>query len=412
MFKTLDLSLLFLLGIMFFQCADEVASPPDKNIRKLTTVEKRLVESDNQFGLTLFKQINEIEKDKNVFISPLSVSMALGMALNGASGSTKQTMQTTLQLEGLTMQEINESYQSLIKLLTTLDPKVIFEIANSIWYRQEFTFEQEFINLNKTYFNAEVRGLDFNSPGAPNIINQWVSEQTQGKINKIIDKIDDNMVMYLLNAIYFKGIWSYEFDKSLTEDDQFRLVNGSQISCKMMNQTANFRYFETADFQAIDLPYGDGDFSMLIFLPRPSKNIDSLTAEFNRHNWNQWINSFSEQKGILQLPKFTIEYEITLNEVLKALGMAIAFDPNRADFSNIYKNGNLCISEVKHKTFVKIDEEGTEAAAVTSVGIVVTSVGSQPFTMRVDHPFIFVIQDKHSQTILFMGKIMEPKEGI
>lgn len=397
--------------VICMQCSNNHISPHDTPPRELTAAEKRLVESDNNFGLKLFKEIIKEEGDKNVFISPLSVSMALGMTYNGADGSTREAMQTTLELSGLTIQEVNESYKSLLELLAELDPKVIFQIANSIWYRQGFPVEDEFINLNKTYFNALVRGLNFNDPNASNIINGWVDENTNGKIKEIVDDpIDPAIIMFLINAIYFKGTWTYEFDESKTKDDLFNLPDGSQKPCKMMVQKGFFQYFENSDFQAIDLPYGDGDFSMTIFLPRPQKDIDALIAEFNQENWEQWISSFSKHKlDYLQLPRFTLEYELTLNDVLKALGMEIAFSFSQADFTKMYKEEefleNLYISKVKHKTFVKVNEEGTEAAAVTSVEIGVTSV---PPSMRVDRPFVFVIRENHSQTILFMGKIVEP----
>mgnify|MGYP001102586628 CR=1 FL=1 len=403
MSKILNFTLVLLLCIGLMQCTESPVSPIS---RELTPAEKQLVKSDNKFGFKLFKEVIKEERDTNVFISPLSVSMALGMTYNGASGSTQEAMQTTLELNDLTIQEVNESYKSLIELLTGLDPKVQFQIANSIWYRQEFSFEEEFINLCKTYFNALVRGLDFNDPNAADIINGWVEENTNGKIKEIVDKpIDPLIVMFLINALYFKGTWTYEFDEELTKDDWFYLPDGSRKPCKMMEQRIQCDYFSNSDFQAVDLPYGDGDFSMTIFLPHPQKNINSLIAEFNEENWDNWINSFSKDSGSIFLPKFTLEYEIKLNDVLKALGMEIAFGPS-ADFTRMYKPGGIWIDKVKHKTFVKVNEEGTEAAAVTDVEMI--RGGPSGFYMRVDRPFVFVIRENQSQTILFMGKIVEP----
>jgi len=400
MCKILSFALVLLLCIGSTQCASTTVSA-----RELTEAEKALVESDNSFGFKLFQNIAAAEKDKNVFISPLSVSMALGMTLNGAAGSTREAMETTLELSGLTMQEINESYQSLIELLTGLDPKVIFQIANSIWYRQELSFEQDFIDLNKIYFDADVTGLDFGDPDAANVINRWVDDNTNGKIEEIVDAEDLAVdVMFLINAIYFKGTWTYEFDPASTRDDLFNLPDGSQKACKMMMQEGDFQYFEDSDFQAVDLPYGDGDFSMTIFLPHPQKDVDSLVAELDQDNWNQWIGSFSEEELMLEFPKFKLEYELNLNEALEALGMGIAFTPAEADFTRMRKSGGLWIDEVKHKTFVEVNEQGTEAAAVTSAGMTEFC----PPSMRVDRPFIFVIREHHSETILFMGKIVEP----
>jgi serine protease inhibitor len=407
MSKRLTLVLLVCLCSGFMQCSTRSVPTKHQTSRELTASERHLVESDNEFGLKLFREIIKEEKNSNVFISPLSVSMALGMTYNGANGETQKAMAEALELSGLTLQEVNESYQSLIELLRGLDPKVRFQIANSIWFRQELSFEKEFIDLNKTYFNAQVKGLNFSDPNAAKTINAWVDENTNGKIKEIVDDpIDPLLVMFLIDAIYFKGTWTYEFDENLTKDDLFTLPDGSKKACKMMTQEGEFQYFENADFQAIDLPYGDGDFSMTIFLPRPQNDIDSLITEFNQENWNRWINSFSKREGTLQLPKFTLEYELKLNEVLKALGMAVAFDPLQADFTKMYKGpDNLFISKVKHKTFAKVNEEGTEAAAVTSVEMELTSVGP---LMRVDRPFIFMIRENKSQTILFIGKIVEP----
>ncbi|MBL7073917.1 serpin family protein [candidate division KSB1 bacterium] len=412
MIKTLNFSLVLCICIGFMRCTKHPVSPTDRTPHELTVAEKRLVESDNKFGLKLFKEIIKEEEDKNVFISPLSVSMALGMTYNGANGTTKEAMEETLELGGMTTEEINQSYKSLIELLTQLDPEVTFQIANSIWYRQEMAFEEEFINLNRTYFNAEVRGLNFNDPNASDIINQWVDEKTNGKIEEIVDHIDPLTVMFLINAIYFKGTWTYEFDEDLTQDDWFTLPDGSQKSCKIMTLEGDFNYFSNADFRAIDLPYGDAGFSMMIFLPNPQTDIDSMIAKFSQENWDYWINSFSMRSVNLFFPKFTLEYELTLNDVLETLGMEIAFNPNQADFTKMYKPGGLFISYVKHKTFVEVNEEGTEAAAVTVVAIERTSVGPRNIIfMRVDRPFVFVIRENHSQTLLFIGKIVEPNVG-
>jgi len=336
--------------------------------------------------------------------------MALAMTWNGAAGTTEQAMRNTLEFGDMSSQEINESFRSLIQLLTSLDPEVQFQIANSIWYRLGFDVEKNFIDINRTYFNAEVRSLDFSLPSAVDVINSWVNENTNGKIKEIIKKIDPEIVMFLINAIYFKGTWTYQFDKDETRDDWFTKPDSSQVSCKLMRQENDFQYFETDDFQAVDLPYGKGRFSMTVILPKPDKSVDSLIAVMNSENWAEWTGSFKKEHGTLLLPRFKLEYEIKLNDVLKALGMEIAFEPGIADFTNINKEGGLYISEVRHKTFVKVDEEGTDAAAVTVVEIGRTSVGPHGFYMKVNRPFLFVIRENSSNTILFMGKIIEPME--
>jgi len=408
MLTKLNILLMPLIIIMFLQCSKNPVSTKKEAPIDLTQAEKRLVESDNKFGLKLFKEIVKEEKDKNVFISPVSVSMALGMTYNGAHGKTQEAMQKTLELNGLTIQEVNECYKHLIETLTQLDPKVQFQIANSIWYRLGFTPEQEFIRLCSKYFDAQVEGLNFADPNAPHTINAWVDENTNGKIKEIADDaIDPSIIMFLINAIYFKGIWTYQFDPKLTEDGRFYLPDDSIKICKLMAQRNLYRCFSNADFRAVDLPYGDGEFSMTIFLPRGEKNVDSLIAKFDSDSFSYWISGFtlSSDSFDIYIPKFKLEDGLTLNGVLKALGMAIAFDPFQADFTKMYQGGGVWISEVKHKTFVEVNEEGTEAAAVTSVSM---TYGVNHSDFRVNRPFVFVIRENKSQTILFIGKIVEP----
>ncbi len=254
-----------------------------------------------------------------------------------------------------------------------------------------------------------VQSLDFSDPAAAGIINDWVYNNTNGKIDKIVDDIPFYIVMYLINAMYFKGTWKYEFDKNETINDWFNTPNGNQVPCKLMVQKNDFSYFENPDFQAIDLLYGDGNFSMTVLLPAPDKNVDSLIAGFSETNWAIWMNSFSEQSGTLLLPKFKLEYEITLNDVLKSMGMKIAFIPGQADFTKMYTGPfDLFIDEVKHKTFVKVDEEGTEATAATAVVTKARSAPLPPPTFRADHPFVFLIRDNDTGSILFIGRVACP----
>ena len=398
--------LLICVGFIFSSCDKSPTDPGNEDVRDLTPVEKNIVESDNIFGLKLFQNLVNDEKDKNVFISPLSVSMALGMTLNGADSETKQAMQQTLEVAGLTDEQINQSYQSLMELLTGLDPKVQFQIANSIWYRSTFSVEQPFIDVNKQYFDAQVSGLDFNDPSSVNVINSWVNDNTNAKIDKIIDQINPMTVMFLINAIYFKGTWTYQFEEENTVESPFYLPDNSEKMCHLMKIAGTFNYFSNDKLKAVDLPYGDKEFSMTLILPQENHEIDDIIGELNNTNWNSWIGQFGESDGEIFLPRFKLEYEKTLNDVLAQLGMGIAFT-GQADFTRINKGGNLFISEVKHKSFVEVNEEGTEAAAVTSVEVSLTSVGSG-FIFRADRPFVFVIREKNSGSILFIGKIVDP----
>jgi len=403
------------LSVFFLSCEDLGVQPkPGQDVRPLTEFEKRLVRTSNQFGLHLLRTVNQTEQDKNVFISPLSVAMALGMTLNGASGTTEEAMRSTLGFSGMTQEEINASYHNVLELLRNLDPKVEFNIANSIWHRLGFTVERDFIETNQRYFEAVVSGLDFSSSDAPKTINHWVDSSTKGKIKEIVpNPIPDYVVMYLINAIYFKGTWTYQFDKDKTSDAPFYLPNGTTRTTKQMQLRGTLPYAETAMYQAIELPYGDSLFSMIVVLPKPGGSVEEFVNNLTNDSWSSLKDGLRAELGTIYLPKFKLEFEKALSDALKAMGMEIAFDARQADFRRIsqqvYEMGErLFISEAKHKTFVQVDEEGTEAAAVTSVEMGYTSVEPREFIMRVDRPFFFVITERSSETLLFVGKIVEP----
>jgi len=393
--------LILLVVVLFVSgCSTE----PGPNVRDLTEIEQSLVQSSNRFGFKLLSEVVGQSDGGNVFISPLSVSIALGMTYNGTAGTTEEGMRACLEFGELTREEINQGYQDLIELLCNMDPRVTMEIANSIWYREGFEVLQSFIDAMLTFFDALVTAVDFTDPSTVDVINAWVKEKTHDKIDKILNETYADMVMVLINAIYFKGTWTYEFDPGDTKDATFHAPDGDK-TVKMMNLHGELSYQENADFQAVDLPYGFELFSMTVFLPKAGKSVDDLVTMLTDQNWAAWTAGFSVQEIDLALPRFELEYEKTLNDVLKALGMQDAFDPLVADFSGIKPDHDMWISEVKHKTYVKVNEEGTEAAAVTSVTVVDTAVGP---LMTVDRPFLFVIHDKNSKAMMFMGKIVDP----
>jgi serine protease inhibitor len=374
-------------------------------------VDSRLVSANTTFGFKLFAEVARQDAGKNVFISPASVGLALAMTYNGAVGETKRGMEHALEIQGMSHLELNRAYAQLKAALESADPKVQLNIANSLWGRKGISFNPDFIQRNKQFYGADVTALDFGDPSAPATINSWVADKTKGKIDKIVDRIDAQSILFLINAIYFKGTWAAEFDKAKTKEDQFTTRAGKQKRHPMMHQSGKYRYYEGKDFQAVSLPYGGGRVSMYIFLPAQSAGLDALQKSLTAANWDTWMNEFAETKGEIAVPRFKVEYEIGLNEALKALGMGIAFDPDRANFSGIVQGSvNAFISRVKHKTFAEVNEEGTEAAAVTSVEVSVTSV-MQPrktFRMVVDHPFFCAIRDNKTGTLLFMGSITDP----
>ena len=407
--KILAIFLVMAFCLFYLQCSKSTEPKPDNSPQptpiNLTEAEKAVIESSNLFGFNLFQQIiADEEANNNVFISPMSVSFALGMTWNGAAGETREAMASALEMSELTDQQINESYQNIMTTLTQLDPEVIFKIANSIWYRIGKGIEPGFIEICQTYFDALVKEVDFQAPGTADSINGWVDVNTNGKIKEIIKPpIPADVAMILMNAIYFKGTWTHLFDTADTRDDVFHLPDGSTAPCRMMTLEDTLRHFQTELFQAVDLPYGDESFSMTILLPKYSHTVDDIIGRLTPENWAVWMSSFSEIEMPIHLPKFKFEYEKSLKEILISMGMGIAFTP-AADFSNMFTDGIGWIDKVKHKTFVQVDEEGTEAAAVTIVIMIDSAVPG----MYINRPFLFVIHERDTGAILFMGKVADP----
>ena len=401
--------------LLFVGCDEFRADMFDKNGAKpeIGPIDGSVVTANTQFGFNLFDEIRKTEQNKNIFISPFSVSLALAMTLNGAAGETEQAMTNTLQLQGLDSEAINVGYAGLRHTLLIADPKVTLAIANSLWARQGVPFNQNFLQRNAQFFGAEISTLDFTNPRTVETINQWVDTNTNGKITKILDEIDPSKVLFLINAIYFKGTWQREFNPSRTRDGTFYLPNGNKKQVPMMRQERQYPYYRGENFQAISLAYGDGRMRMYIFLPDRESDLNGLLENLNAESWENWMSRFHGQDVSLVMPKFKLEYERNLNDTLKALGMNIAFEPRLADFSRMADleilGENLYIGEVLHKTFVEVNEEGTEAAAVTSVGVAETSaVSPPPIPFIVDRTFFFAIRDNETKTVLFMGIVVEP----
>lgn len=411
--KKTFIGLMCLVSLIFAGCSNLGAIFRDegRDESEPISIDMNIVTANTQFGFNLFDEIRKTEQDKNIFISPLSISIALAMTLNGASGETEQAMANTLQLQGLDTESINTGYAGLRQALQVADPKVILTIANSLWARQDVPFKQDFLQRNTEYFKATVSTLDFMDPNTLTTINQWVNTNTNGKITKILDEINPDMVLFLINAIYFKGTWQTEFDPSHTRDGTFHLGTDGEKQVPMMTRTGDYPYYENHEekFQAISLPYGDGRMSMYIFLPYRESDLNTFLNGLDPESWEHWISQFNEQEVFLSMPKFKLKYEKTLNNPLQSLGMDIAFAAGAADFSRMADlealGKNLYIGEVLHKAVVEVNEEGTEAAAVTSVGIRATSA---PPAFIADRPFFFAIRDNETKTVLFMGTVVEP----
>ncbi|GAB4315321.1 MAG: serpin family protein [Candidatus Zixiibacteriota bacterium] len=374
-----------------------------------------LVEANTRFAMRLFREVATPNPSENVFISPPSVAVALAMTYNGADGETREAMARALNVEHFDLGELNSSYSDLLALLKNPDSAVELSIANSLWARQGLPFRKDFLERNRESYSAKIEELNFGSADAAPTINGWVKDQTRGKISKIVnDPIDTDMIMFLLNAIYFKGTWTREFADSLTTERTFTRGDGSRIQHPLMNTTDTLPYFDGGTFESVSIPYGSERVSMYVFLPNRDSDLPSLLAQLNAQNWDQWIHSYRRIEGNLALPKFKMEYEVRLKDALTALGMGVAFSEQEADFSRmipVTPSQNVYISEVKHKTFVEVNEQGTEAAAVTSVGMATTSFDPDPpqrFDMIVDRPFLFAIRDNRTGIVLFMGVIVDP----
>lgn len=373
-----------------------------------------LSRAHNSSGFEMLHELHEKDKESNLFISPTSIELALSMAYNGADTVTKTEMAKAMHISGLDVGAMNKQSQSLVTTITNADPNVDLAIANSIWTKQGTAFNQTFLKTNTDFFKAKVQSLNFNDPRSTDTINSWVKESTRGKIDSIVSPPLSDFVMFLVNAVYFKGQWTYTFDQKLTKEQTFTNQSGQKKQHPLMSQKRpDFEYFENGDFQAIRLPYGDTKkLGMYVFLPKGS--LENFSNSLTEENWHSWLPNFKRSEGTILLPKFKNEYEIILNQALMALGIQTAFSDS-ADFSKMSINGkkDFKISEVKHKTFVEVNEEGTEAAAVTSIGMVGTTSISvkkvEPFYMNVNKPFFFAITEKDTGEILFLGTINDPK---
>lgn len=404
------ISLLY-LTFALFACNQ---AEPEPAVTNLTPNEKsaKIIAADNQFGFELFKKVNaSLDEPKNTMISPMSVSLALAMVYNGTGGNTQAQMEQMLHKADMTPDDINQNYKDLVAALISHDPKVELSISNAIFYRNTFPVKEAFKTTNKNFYQAEVSGLDFTKNlETLNTINDWVKNKTKGKIEKIIEVVKAEDVMYLLNAIYFNGEWKYRFDTEKTANLNFTKEDKTVVQAPTMMIEKPFNYYSHQSFQLLEMPYGSGKYSMLIFLPETGKKVDDVISQLTAENVNDWVQQLTEQKKEVFLPKFEFKFDNSLVDELAALGMTDAFNDAKANLSGISESAKLVISEVMHKTYIKVDERGTEAAAVTGITVGVTSVGPD-ISFRVDHPFVFAIREKDTQAILFIGKVMNPMQN-
>jgi serine protease inhibitor len=376
-------------------------SPPDPGEVELAA------ESSSLFGFDMFNGLADASPDENVVTSPYSAAMLLTMLLNGADGETRAAIGEVLRLPDPFDDEINEQHFTLATYLESADD-IELSIANSLWAASGHPFEDDYVENMESWFNAAVREVDLASQEAADEIDSWVREQTRDRIDGIAEDLglpDPASVMVLLNAVYFLGDWTEPFDPERTYDGAFTLPDGSEIQTPLMVRDGQFRFTEMDDFSAIQLPYGDEErFAMEIFLPASGLTLEEFRASFSHENWHASVENLTEQRVELTLPSFELEYNTgaDLKRTLDDLGMGIAFT-GEADFSAM-SPASIWLDSVVQKTFIRVDEVGTEAAAVTGGDM----VASMPPQMRVDRPFLFTISDTHTGALLFLGQVADP----
>jgi serpin B len=372
--------------------------------------EAKLAAADTGFAFGLVKELAREQPARNVFISPYSISTALQMVCNGAAGSTKQEMASVLGTSGLETQALNQACKELDQSIRSAQSNVVLSIANAIWYRTGVELRPAFVSVNQDYFGAKMGALDFADPRSSGIINAWADENTHGRIKQIISgQIPRDAQVILANAIYFKGSWERKFDPKATKERAFHLPDGRQPQVAMMQQSGEFQYQEGKGCQAVRLPYAGWRLGMYVLLPEAGSSVEKLLASLNAQSWeNQLRRQFRTRKGSLVLPRFKLEYGAELKRPLAALGMTLPLSRG-ADFSGMSASP-LYLSEVRHKSFVEVNEEGTEAAAVTVAAMAPSSMQrpTPPFEMVVDRPFLFVIEDNLTNAILFVGVVFDP----
>ncbi|SMP63993.1 serpin family protein [Anoxynatronum buryatiense] len=415
------LGLIILAAVLLFSlagCTDEADGAgmnipePDQEI--LDAFDVVLANTSNEFGFELYRNLVTLED--NIMISPTSIYTALAMTINGAGGETFEAMADMLGMESEALEKFNRNNLARLYKLQEADPDVIINIANSLWMKEGEAFDQDFVDRNQRYYNASAKALDFGAEASVDVINSWVNDRTDGLIEDIVEyPIDPNTILFLINAVYFQGDWTDPFNTDLTSNDFFNGPEGEIPDVPFMNRNDEFDYLEKEGaFQAVRLPYGESErLAMVVFLPDENSSLLELAADLNMENWNQWREEFQTYQGHLRLPRFSMEYEEKLNDVLKLMGMKVAFDPAKSDFYGMVTRNEgprLYISEVKHKSFIDVDEKGTEAAAVTSVEIRVESAMIDFFEMNVNRPFFFMIHDRETNEVLFTGSVVDPTQ--
>jgi len=401
-----------LFAVIFLTaCHSETPStdPVLQEPRAMSAGEAQIISASNNFAFDIFARLSHA--DDNIFISPFSISTALAMTANGAAAETKDAIKSAIHLADFSDEEMNTAYRDLVQYLLELDDKVVLELANSSWYRQDLTVKEAFERVLREYYDAEIRAADFSDPATKDLINGWIEQQTHDKIRDMIDQIPADVVMYLINAIYFKADWQYQFEESETANRDFFLEGGNTVETKMMHsEGVKIHYYQNEQWTYVEIPYGRGLYTMTVMLPEGGTAVQQMIDGLDINGFKNAAATADTATVALYMPKFKMEYKTLLNDVLSAMGMGVAFGGS-ADLSNLFVQAlDLFISRVIHQSFVEVNEKGSEAAAATVVEIRETSIqpGRPPEVVHINRPFAFFITEKHSNTILFAGKLTDP----
>ncbi|GAA0379612.1 serpin family protein [Bacillus horti] len=378
-------------------------------------VNLEFTQAQSVFSHRLYQTIMDLnEEEQNVIISPLSIALALALTYNGADGETKSEMELALHLQGYSIDEINEAFKVLKNVLAHADEQVEININESLWTAEGIELQEDFVGRMTEYYGADITELDFTINESVERINKWVREGTNNKIEQIVDRLDPQTTLVLLNTVYFLGSWTIPFEEGMTQNKTFHLSDGTTKQHPMMARSGSFAYYENDQLQAVKISYGEQLFNMHILLPQEGHSVNEVSqrlfssSENTTEEWNVILEGYTPQQVNLSIPRFELEYELQLNEALQSMGMSKAFG-TEADFSKMLDSGGIWIDEVKHKTYIRTDEKGTEAAASTSVAMP-TSLPLDQITMTVDRPFLFFIIEEQTDTILFMGSISNPED--
>lgn len=387
---------------------DKMGEEMDNGFLILSDAQREVVRKNNAFALRLFNKVSGMSSQ---VISPMSVAYLMGMLANGADGATQQEILKAIGCEGVSVKDLNETYQAILQTADKLDKQTSVNIANYIAVNQKFSANPDFKEKVATSYQARVESLDFSSPSTLGCINGWCSDKTYGMIPKIIDQVEPSAVSYWMNAIYFSGTWQEKFDAHDTKQENFRGYTRNIQKVDMMHQVAKFLYSENDIFKAIDLPYGNGTYRMLVLLPNEGRSIPEMMMRLSADNLAGLSNNMERCMVNLKLPKFTIEQELPLNDIISQLGAPSMFEPGKANFSN-FANGDFFVSKMLQKAKIEVSEQGTKAAAVSAA---IMLMSAAPMELRhvefhADRPFVYLIQDTQSGGILFMGQFTGIKQ--